>query len=370
MERREFLRRIATVSGVIATTRVTGLDLTEALAATPTRDPAIVGSWGGLIVPETGAYWGADDTTRGFTGATGIESQLGRRMAIRNRRYSWLKPCPSTAHTSDAALSNPKVVPMCSFMKDKRFPVKSSGWSGGGDASTTSFGRGLDRIANGEFDAYWASTARALKALGTPVIVRLWMEMNGKHNPYASMWQGGVGVGEASFIAAWRRVHSVFAANGATLGAGGNCIFVFCAQRMSTSGSWKNYWPGDEYVDWSGLDLYRTTFLNGTRNPSGDMDTYDWAVAHGKPFIVCEAGFDQNKTVRTSEGAFDKDGSKTGHSLILDARDKVKAYPQCVAYVHWNNIGPLTNDFVDTSALSLSQYRSFANDPYFALTRT
>ena len=369
MERREFLRRAAAVTSVVATARVAGFDVTDALAATPTRDPSIVGSWGGLIVPETGAYWGADDTTRGFTGTSGIETQLERRMAIRNRRYAWLKTCPSTAHRTDAALTNPKVVPMCSFMKDRRFPVKTSGWSGGGDASTTSFGRGLDRIANGEFDAYWATSARSLKALGTPVIVRLWMEMNGKHNPYSSMWQGGVGVGEASFIAAWRRVHSVFAANGATLGAGGNCIFVFCAQRMSTSGSWKNYWPGDGFVDWSGLDLYRTTFLNGTRNSSGDMDTYDWAVAHGKPFIVCEAGFDQGKTVRTSEGAFDKDGSRTGHSLILDTRDKVKAYPQCVAYVHWNNIGPLTNDFIDTSALSLAHYRTFANDPYFALTR-
>jgi hypothetical protein len=370
MERREFLRRAAALSGVVATAGVTGFDLTNALAATPVRDPSIVRSWGGLVVPETGAYWGADDTTRGFTTANGIETQLGRRMAIRNRRYAWLKPCPGTAHVADAALTNPKVVPMCSFTKDKRFPVKSASWPGGGDASTTSFGRGLDRIANGEFDAYWATTARNLKALGTPVIFRLWMEMNGKHNPYSSMWQGGVGVGEASFVAAWRRVHSVFAANGATLGAGGNCIFVFCAQRMSTSGSWKAYWPGDDVVDWSGLDLYRTTFLNGTRNPAGDMDTYDWAVAHGKPFIVCEAGFDQTKIVKTSEGSFDKDGSKTGHSLILDTRDKVKAHPQCVAYVHWNNVGPLTNDFIDTSALSLTQYRTFANDPYFGLTRT
>ena len=153
MERREFLRRAAAVSGVVATARMTGLGLTDALAGTPTRDPSIVGSWGGLIVPQTGAYWGADDTTRGFTTANGIETQLGRRMAIRNRRYAWLKPCPSSAHTADAALTNPKVVPMCSFMKDKRFPVKTTGWSGGGDASTTSFGRGMDRIANGEFDA-------------------------------------------------------------------------------------------------------------------------------------------------------------------------------------------------------------------------
>lgn len=194
--------------------------------------------------------------------------------------------------------------------------------------------------------------------------------MNGKHNPYCSIWQGGIGAGETAFIAAWRHVYEVFAVNGATLGTGGNCIFTFCAQRMSTSGSWKSYWPGDDVVDWSGLDLYRTTFVNGTLNPTGDMDTYDWAVSHGKPFIVCEAGFAQGRVVKTTAGSFDKDGSATGHSLILDTLDKVKGYPQCVAYVHWNNIGPLTNDFIDTSPSSLQQYNTFANDPYFALART
>jgi glycosyl hydrolase family 26 len=368
--RRRFLGRSAAIAGVVAVAPMSRwLGARDAPTATPARDPSIVGSWGGLTVPEVGAYWGADDTTRGFTGAKGIETQLGRRMAIRNRRYGWLATCPSPAATADAQLGAPKVVPMCSFMKHARFPVKNTGWQGGGDASTTSFGRGIDRIANGEFDAYWARTAQALRALGVPVIVRLWMEMNGKHNPYASMWQGGVGVGEASFAAAWRHVHDVFRLNGATLGAGGNCIFVFCAQRMSTSGSWKRYWPGDEFVDWSGLDLYRTNFVNGTQHPSGDMDTYDWAVAHGKPFIVCEAGFDQGKIVTTPQGRFDKDGTRTGHSLIADAQAMVKANPQCVAYVHWNNVGPLTNDFVDTSAQSLAQYRSFANDPYVGLVR-
>jgi hypothetical protein len=176
-------------------------------------------------------------------------------------------------------------------------------------------------------------------------------------------------VGEAAFASAWRHVHDVFRLNGATLGSGGNCIFAFCAQRVSTSGSWKSYWPGDEFVDWSGIDLYRTTFVNGTRNPSGDMDTYDWAVAHGKPFIVCEGGFEQGKIVTTSEGRFDKDGTRTGRSLIADTQANLKEHPQCIAYVHWNNIGPVGNNFVDTSAKSRTQYRAFANDPSVGLVR-
>jgi hypothetical protein len=40
-----------------------------------------------------------------------------------------------------------------------------------------------------------------------------------------------------------------------------------------------------------------------------------------------------------------------------------------VAYCVWNDIGPNGNNFIDTTAASLSQYRGFANDPYYALTR-
>ena len=84
-------------------------------AVTPARDPAIIGSWGGLQIPAVGAYFGADDTTRGFTTATGIETQLRRRMGFRNRRYGWLAKCPSAAAIADSKLSAPDVVPMTSF---------------------------------------------------------------------------------------------------------------------------------------------------------------------------------------------------------------------------------------------------------------
>ena len=97
----------------------------SAAAVSPTRDPVIIGSWGGLLIPATGAYFGADDTTRGFTTPNGIETQLGRRMGFRNRRYGWLAKCPSAAAIADSKLSAPGVVPMTSFGSPSRFPVKS-----------------------------------------------------------------------------------------------------------------------------------------------------------------------------------------------------------------------------------------------------
>jgi hypothetical protein len=343
----------------------------ESASAAPARDPVLVRSWGGLAIPPAGLLWGADDTTRGFTGPKGIEIQLGRRMGIRDRRYGWLVPCPNAKLAADARLTGPPVVPMVSMTGlGGGFPVKSAGWQGGGDRTVTGYGQGLDRITNGEFDGYWTTVARGLEALKIPVLFRLFMEMNGDHNPFAADWQGGVDSGgQDAFIRMWQHVWTVFHRNGATLAAGGHCIFVFCAQRMSTSGSWKTYWPGDNFVDWSGVDLYRTTFEYGAQNHQYDYDTYLWAVDHHKPFIVCESGFAQGKAVWTSAGKFDKDGSVTGHSLIDNAHAAVKVNPQCVAYLSWNNIGPITNDFIDTSARSLRQYRAFANDAACAVRR-
>ena len=291
------LTRRAFVERAAAGAAAAGLGLrfpSEASAATPARDPAIIGSWGGLQIPATGAYFGADDTTRGFTTAKGIETELGRRMGFRNRRYGWLVKCPSAAASADSKLAAPGVVPMTSFGSPSTFPVKSAGWSGHGDLRTTSYGQGIDRITGGEFDSYWQSVALGLKALGVPVIFRLWQEPNGPHNPYYGAWQGGLGTGgESAFVAAWRHIWTVFNVEKATLRAGGNCIWVFCAQQTTgpanTGGPWQPYWPGSDVVDWSGMDLYRETFPFEAVNPPVYGSFYQWAVDNHKPFMIWRA---------------------------------------------------------------------------------
>ncbi|HKV68339.1 MAG TPA: hypothetical protein VJN72_09635, partial [Gaiellales bacterium] len=274
--RAAFLRGTAS-AGVALIAGRSGLDGSRAVAATvpAPRSPLIIGDYGGLVVPAEGFYFGADDTVRGFTTRRGIETELGRRMAIRNRRYDWLQTCPSPAAVADAALTNPAVIPMCSLGQPSRFPVKTPGWTGQGDLTVTAYGQGIDRIAAGEFDGYWTQVAAALLALPTPVVFRLWQEPNGQHNPYWAGWQGGVGTGgEAAYIAAWRHVRSVFAASGASIDAGGNCVFVFCAQRRSTVGTWEVYYPGDDVVDFVATDLYRDTVSHAAQNTTNDWNTY------------------------------------------------------------------------------------------------
>ena len=198
-----------------------------------------------------------------------------------------------------------------------------------------------------------------------PVIFRLWQEPNGPHNPYYGAWQGGLGTGgEAAFAAAWRHIWMVFKnAEKATLAAGGNCIWVFCAQadnhrrRPAARGS-----RTGRVAMLSTGAVWTCTVRHSRSRPSTrrSMALYQWAVDHQKPFMICESRFQQGKVVTDSSGRYDKDGSVTGNSLITSTRMAVKQYPQCVAYGIWNNGRGNLADFVDTSAASLAQYRAFA----------
>ena len=350
---------LARVGGGLAPARASGV----------ARSPHIVRSYGGLVVPAAGAYFGADDS-RGFTAPTGIETQLSRVMAIRNRHHNWNAgrfSYPLDTMRADIAAG---AVPMISQEGAGSFPCASAP-PHGGDRAIVNGQAGMQRILAGEYDAQFHAQFAALRSLGAPVIYRLFMEMNGAHNPYYYRWQGGGAAGQALFRDAWIHIWSLAHSAGATLDAGGNVIFCFCPQSRSSGAAaeWQQLYPGDPYVDFFGVDNYRDTFEDGCDNPAAGRGFYGFAQQHGKPFMICESGFQQGVVVDVGGLAYDKDGSRTGRSLIDEHRAAIRdRYPDCVAFVHWNGIGPVGNDLIDTSAASLAQYRDWAHDPWFGLT--
>ena len=108
----------------------------------------------------------------------------------------------------------------------------------------------LARIADGTHDAYMASFARGLRDLGTTVYLRPMHEMNGTWYP----WAGGVNANTpADYVAAWRRMHDVFAAQGAT-----NVRWVWSPNNidMSADRPMEAFYPGSSYVDVLAVDGY------------------------------------------------------------------------------------------------------------------
>lgn len=118
-------------------------------------------------------------------------------------------------------------------------------WGGGVDQPAYS----LDRISAGAFDSYIAQWGQALAAWGYPVQLRFAHEMNGNWYP----WAEGVNGNQAGdYAQAWRHVHDVVAAQGAS-----NVTWVW-SPNVPYYGSTDlaGLYPGAGYVDVVALDGY------------------------------------------------------------------------------------------------------------------
>jgi len=152
----------------------------------------------------------------------------------------------------------------------------------------------ITRIANGYYDNYLRSIAKGLKEYVTaPFFIVLGGEMNGHWNGY--------GFDASIYIKAWRRVHDIFREVGV------KAEWVFQSNNQP-SGSypqsflnrrpWKDYYPGDAYVDWIGVSwhshslwaMYPEKTIDELFN---DGEYLKFAIEHNKPFMFSETGTDQ-----------------------------------------------------------------------------
>jgi hypothetical protein len=102
-------------------------------------------------------------------------------------------------------------------------------------------------IAAGQQDAFLQAYARSVKAFGHPVIISFGHEMNGNWYPW-----GWTHTSPAVFVAAWRHVVDVFRQAGAD-----NVTWLWTVNAVNeVEGPISDYWPGDNYVTWAGVDAY------------------------------------------------------------------------------------------------------------------
>ena len=129
----------------------------------------------------------------------------------------------------------------------------------------------LATIAGGAHDAYIASFARGLRDLGVTVFLRPMHEMNGTWYP----WGAGVSSNTPDqFVAAWRRMHDIFASEGA-----GNVRWVWSTNNFDVSPAHplEAFYPGDAYVDVLGASGYNW----GSAGPQfGGWQWFDQVFRH------------------------------------------------------------------------------------------
>jgi len=286
----------------------------------------------GRLVPARGALFGihtlpdaATATKPSDMGITSQEAQLSRRFDIDNHYYTWTQSLPTWREKWD--------------IQSGRIPLMS--WMGGDTIE----------IAGGKFDGLIGQRADAIKALGAPVFLRWFWEMDGTR---AS--KSRVAHTPKDYIAAWRHLQAVFAAHGAS-----NAVWVWCPVSLDFyHGTAQPFYPGDDAVDWICADGYDwAPGKPGARyEPFQTLFQafYDFGAAHHKPLMVGETGVQENNP-----------GDKA--KWLAAAHQAVEAhFPNVEAFLYFDVVGANANNFdwrVTTSAGAWSAFKDMALDPYF-----
>jgi glycosyl hydrolase family 26 len=278
----------------------------------PTRG-ALFGAW---VQPENSSLTHAEASA-----VASFERTIGRKLAINNIYTAWTAQMPFATAQWDLRHGT---IPMISWAAVR-----------------------TDWIAAGRYDGLIRARARQLKALHGPVMLRWFWEMGIRQNQrYA--------ISPASYVAAWRRIHAIFAEVGAT-----NVRWVWCPNISDfVHGLAAAYYPGNSYVDWIGADGYNwapdVSSMPWKSFAQIFQPFYRWGLPTGKPMLIGEYG--------TDEGA---PGAKAAWFRQAD-REIKKQFPALRAVVYFNS-GHMNylNWRVTSSKSALAAFKAFAKDPYF-----
>ncbi len=138
-------------------------------------------------------------------------------------------------------------------------------------------------------DAWLNDLADIFKAYEKPVMMRIGGEFNGPwkgYHPY-------------DYPKAFRKIVTLFREKGVN-----NVAFIWCYMpqapddfdEKNANGEYK-WFPGDDVIDWYGIDLYNPSEFSGETVREGGLSPYgktlkflDMADAHSKPVILAESG--------------------------------------------------------------------------------
>jgi hypothetical protein len=250
-----------------------------------------------------------------------LEQAIGRTLDINHNFYGWEESFPSEVERWDLQLGR---IPMIS-------------WNGKGVTTST--------ITAGRYDQLIRQRARATRALGRPVLIRWFWEMDG--NKKAEFAES-----PEQYVAAWQRIVGIFRAEGAD-----NVSWVWCPNASAfNDGAAQKFYPGDDFVDWTCADGYNWA----PGRPGDDYRSfneifggfYAWASLHDKPIMVGEFGVQERNPGEKAQWI-----RATGEAIKTD-------FPllRAIVYFHSNK----DYDWRLTSSDSaLDAFRQLANDPWF-----
>lgn len=288
---------------------------------------------------EPGCYIGIfrEGIPASMFGLKDFEKELGKQFAIIMWYQDWSKPFPKAL--CDKVIkrnSVPHIVWEPWLWTDKE-KIK------------------LDNIIAGEWDEYIRSWAQDIKTWGGPIFLRWGHEFNIDGYPWGIVNNGK---DPAKYVEAFRHVKKIFMNEGAL-----NAKFVWCPMNDSwPKERWNEIdkaYPGDEYVDWIGIDGYNwgttqswsnwLTFNELFRDVSRDL----WRKHPTKPIMIAEF----------ASAAQGGDKAKWIQSITED----LKKMPYIKA-IQWFDEMKETDWRIDSSKKTFNAFKQTIKNPYYAAT--
>ena len=117
-----------------------------------------------------------------------------------------------------------------------------------------------------------------------------------------------------------------------------------------SGGNFSTYYPGDQYVDWIGIDRYERTTNKQPLLSFNDMFSsyYNEWVGHNKPIMVAETA---------------AMGSANQSQYLSSTLSQASGLPQIKAFVYFDSIGP-AGDWSLTGN-GVTAFKALADSPYF-----
>ncbi|MFE9823538.1 glycoside hydrolase family 26 protein [Streptomyces sp. NPDC005791] len=299
------------------------------------------------LVPPCGAWWGAyvpyaengslKDAVYAF------EEKIGRKLDLLYTYHDM----------SNTRLDGQLLTPDEQILGRDRMLMlawESTVWREPHHANWTEDQLGWANIASGKHDREVIDPqARRIKAYGKRVFFSFDQEVDAR--------VGDAGTPE-EYVAAYRHIHDRFEELGVD-----NVVWVWTVSGYLPSGKlFERLYPGDDYVDWIGMDQYNYFTCHDTTDwkdfDRSQRPTYEWLRTHisaEKPLMFAEFA--------TVPDPADEDRQREWYEEIPEV---ARTMPGAKALVHWNRAVPGKGcDLTVDDGPGLEGYRTAGQDGYF-----
>ena len=200
----------------------------------------------------------------------------------------------------------------------------------------------FETIVDGSQDATIKARAAGAKALAVPFFLDFAAEANGDE-----AWSDN---DAELYVDAYRHIHDLFVAAGAT-----NVVWAWCPNVVDTDGTnaaTLSYYPGDSYVDWTGVDGYNWGADDWQSFKEVFKDIYPLLAGKKKPILIGEMA---SSPTGGDKGAW--------INAIIPA---LKNDFPLIKGVIWFDTEKERDWRISSSSATESAFRALAADPFFS----